>query len=676
MKRTVSVILALLLLLAGCGKKKADPNGKIGKNGEGILKLPAGIIAENTQDFVFEDGKLWILSCGEVKTAGTGEATLPVPDGFVPAFLAADGENPVLCAEDGRIFWDGELLPAAEKDMTVTSFAVAGDTAVAAYQYTWLDQKGIPWMDGQRLAFYNRATGTSITLDPIAEGIARVAACDGTHVWVFNCDPFYGEIAYRVDIVTMKEDLPYRTGSYAADFAWNAAEELLYFTVEVTRGEKLVRNMKAYDPESGKAFSLSFPEEIGVDTKKFGFVGDMLVVLGEGGTVTLSNLSDAFPDPETDERAVTMLVIESTDPYSTPPSEITTEKLAPLAEYAGITLTVKGITRDQLSVKLLAGEDDFDIFPNYPGFNPANPVWEPLEPFDAVREQADKLLPEAYELFSYDGHLMGVPTSANMYQTFSAVRTSTMEAMGLSKEYFDEIGATDGTWTLDDFYDLALLAKESGFRISRGDGVTLDNFVFTFFGADGTGGGKGEDELGEAIRKFLLHRKRMEDGDLLAWGKPEYEESTLLYVYYQKGDFRYAVEKGEIMAWEPTVDGTRNYYIEPGFAMMNPNSKHKQAAAEVLGIMLDPEGGYTDFARGKSDLWLYRDAENYMTTDAAKENWANYREAMQYFRAFIPATDGWYSYAEEEMRKYIADEQDLEYTVERILDRAKMVLEG
>ena len=262
-----------------------------------------------------------------------------------------------------------------------------------------------------------------------------------------------------------------------------------------------------------------------------------------------------------------------------------------------------------------------------------------------------------------------------MFSAYQIVRESTMEAMGLTKEYFDEIGATDGTWTLDDYYDLALRAKESGFRISRGD-VTAADFIFTVFGADGTGSGKGEDELAEAIRKFLTHRKRMEDGDLLAWGKPEYENSTLLYVFNQKGDFRYAVESGEIMVWEPTVDGTRNYYIEPLFYMMNPNSTHKQAASEVLAIMLDPDGGYTDFAEGRYDLWLYKDAEKRMTTDAAKENWANYREAMQYFRAFVPSTGGWYSYAEEEMMKYLNDEQDLDYTVRRILDRAKMVMEG
>ncbi|MBR5681649.1 MAG: hypothetical protein IKX19_13455, partial [Clostridia bacterium] len=310
MKRTVSAILALLLLLAGCGKKNAETDGK---NEDGILRLPAGIAAENTQDFAVIGGKLWILSDGEVKTAGTGEDTLSLPEGFVPAFISSDGKDPVLCSADGRIYWDGELLPAAGEDLTVTSFAVAGDTAVAAYEYTWLDQKGNPWTDGQRLAFYNRATGDSITLDPIAEGIAGVAACDGSHVWVFNCDPFYGEIAYRVDVVTMKEDLPFRTGSFAADFAWNAAEKLLYIAFEFERGGKLVRNMKAYDPESGKAFSLSFPEEIGTGTKKFGFAGNMLVVLDEGGTVTLSNLTDAFPDPETDERAVTLLVIEYAD---------------------------------------------------------------------------------------------------------------------------------------------------------------------------------------------------------------------------------------------------------------------------------------------------------------------------------------------------------------------------
>ena len=65
-----------------------------------------------------------------------------------------------------------------------------------------------------------------------------------------------------------------------------------------------------------------------------------------------------------------------------------------------------------------------------------------------------------------------------------------------------------------------------------------------------------------------------------------------------------------------------------------------------------------------------------MKTDAAKKNWETYLSLMPYFRRQIPFISEWVDYAEEELQKYLNNEQDLDYTVKRILERAKMALEG
>ncbi|MBR4896194.1 MAG: hypothetical protein IKZ41_07190, partial [Clostridia bacterium] len=174
MKRTISVILALLLLLAGCGKREAGPNGK---SKDGVLTLPAGIAAEGAADFTVIGDTLWILGEAEAYTVGALSRNLSFPDGYRAKFISSDGEEPVFCSENGVLFWHGEQirLPIPEDEPEVTTFAVAGNTAVAAYAHVWTNADGTPWTDGERLGFYNRSSGDFISADPIWEGKARVA---------------------------------------------------------------------------------------------------------------------------------------------------------------------------------------------------------------------------------------------------------------------------------------------------------------------------------------------------------------------------------------------------------------------------------------------------------------------------------------------------------------------
>ena len=679
MKRILAVILTLALLFAGCGKgadRKRENNNKLE---ESVGELKDGIAAEGAADFTVIGDTLWILGEAEAYTVGALSRNLPFPDGYRAKFISSDGEEPVFCSEDGVLFWRGELipLPIPEDEPEVNSFAVAGDTAVAAYAHLWTDAEGKPWTDGQRLGFYNRSTGDFIPADPIWPGIARVSECDSGHVWVSNIDPYAGSAFYRYDVASMQTDAPVSMIDWGTSLGFDRETGTLYLlhSGKDSAGNR-VNSFKTIEGETGKTGQIPVSALFGEPPVKFVFSDGFLVSMSPGGTVTVS--SDALPDPEEDERAVTLLVIGSSDPYSVPRSEDVARQLEPITQKAGIRLTVKEVTRDQLNVKLLAGDDDFDLYEVGSGvFQPSKPVWEPLEQYPAVAEQLGKMLPDAVRLCSYDGHVFGVPIGGNSSWLLDGMREKIMERIGLTREEADRIGITDGTWTLDDYYDLAVRAKEHGCTISVSFGRNLDEYALMTFDPER---GTFDDPDGALLKKLLLHTKRMNDEGLIVDKSktPHWSDSPDVLLYNYSSPDSTAVTAGIPIAWPPRIDAQQEqrFMVSLQYAVMNPVSRHKEAAADLLARMVDPNGGYTVLGSGRWDIWLYKDAEKRMKTDAAKKNWETYLSLMPYFRTQVPFTNEWADYAYVELWKYLNDEQDLDYTVKRILDRAKMVLEG
>ena len=674
MKRILALVLLFALAFGGCRKKET------GRDETPVSPdLPEGIAAENAADFTLIGRTLWILADGEARTVGGLERNLPFPEGYLAKFISSDGKEPVFCSEDGVLYWNGELirLPIPEDEPKVTSFAVAGDTAVAAYAHVWTNADGTPWTDGQRLGFYNRSTGDFISADPIWSGIARVSECDSGHVWVSNIDPYAGSAFYRYDVASMQTDTPVSMIGWGSSLGFDRMTGTLYllYSGKDSTGNK-VNSFKTIEGGTGKTGQIPVSGLFDEPPVKFIFSDGILVSMSPDGTVTV--MADALPDPEKDERAVTLLVISSSDPYSSPVSEDVARRLEPIAQKAGIRLTVKEVTRDQLNVKLLAGDDDFDLYElGSVYFEPSKPVWEPLEQYPAVAEQLGKMLPDAVRLCSYDGHVFGVPVSGNSSWLLDGMREKIMERIGLTREEADRIGITDGTWTLDDYYDLAVRVKEHGYTISAGFGRNLDEYALLTFDTEH---GTLNDPDGALLKKLLLHSKRMNDEGLIVDKSktPHWSDSPdVLFYDYSRPDST-AVTAGIPIAWPPRIDAQQEqrFMVSLQYTVMNPTSRHKEAAADLLARMLDPKGGYTQLGTGKWDLWLYKDAEKRMKTDASKKNWETYLSLMPYFRTQIPFMYEWVDYAEEELQKYLNNEQDLDYTVKRILERAKMVLEG
>ncbi|MBR5680878.1 MAG: carbohydrate ABC transporter substrate-binding protein [Clostridia bacterium] len=684
MKRLLLCALLLVLVLTGCAKK--NHANKV----PAPLTLAAGEAAENVTDFAVIDGKLWVAKDGAAVCVGSDE-TVEVPADFHADYIASDGNSPVLCAKDGRILWDGEVVSLPEEE--ITSFAVAGNTAVYTYSYTWNHPKtGQPWNGGDRIGFYNRANGDFISQDPPNQALTRVFSGDTNSIWITNRGEI-GSYLYRVRVDTMKTDAVYDRETIQTG-AWNPSDARFWtlnesyyssdpnqsFDPEDMEGWTLARSMMAFDPLTNKTEYSTWTSALTALPVKIAFSGDKLIVLDDRAAVTVW---DDWQQPADEEKTLTVLVVGHTDQYSIPADKGEMDRLGPICDALGIRLTVKALTGDQIRAKLLAGDTDFDLYKASTSWLYADkPFWEPLEGYEAIAEKTELLLPEIVDLCSYGGHLYGIPYSGHANHIFWCVRDEAAEKIGLTREEMEEIGMLDGTWTFDDYLALARRAKDAGYPFLYYM-LSLRYYAVRYFDPYGTGDINDPD--GAVLRRYLEIRKALRKEGLLrefdrAKEDPEQDDPDVLLYRHALQDTimgNNEFSSGGTLVLEPTFDGVPAYPVEVYYYGMNAHSQHKETAAKVLAEILDPANDITrSMALGFNQFFGYQSTGDTMKTPEAKRNWELYREAMRSAVAEPLFLDEWLYFANEEEEKYLNDEQDLDYTVKRILDRAGMILKG
>ena len=650
MKRVCACFLLFVLLFAGCGKNTP---------GETPTPLETGIAAEGASDFAVIGGELWVIGDGEVRSVGDSGGTLELPDGMVPAFLASDGENPVLCSADGAIFRGGETaaFPIPEDEPTVTSFAAGGNTAVAAYRH---ETDG--WGEGCRLAFYDWSTGDAITADPIRAGLCKVLPGDKESVWILNYG--FADVnwtVYRFSLRTMQPDslAALSVGWDIAAAAYDAEQDALFLIETMKNEDQTLTAFEKLVPGSARPTRLASPENLGGTAAKMLFSSGQLVLLDGGGTVTV--LSDWMPAD--DGRVVTIAAVPARDRGSFSHSENCAEKLVRLGGAAGISVDVLRLSADQIRVKLLAGDTDLDLFAAEDSALALDkPFWEPLDGYARITEQAEKMTEDAVRLSSWNGRLFGIPIGGSLANLFRYVNTEKAALIGLTEAEMNGIGMTDGSWTLDDFYALGKRAKEKGLLVSQYFTLGLDNYAARYVSYE-DGIGRLEDENGDSLRHMLSLAKTMQDEGMTDDFAPA--DRALMTVSGR--------EEG-ILVRIPSFDGEPRYPVHLEFLMMNAASEHKEAAAVILALAADPDNEL--FPLAVSDFIPYRDAEERLASIGRDFDLDACRKAEPYFVTVPALNDEWLHYAGSEAWKYLASEQDLDYTVKRILERAKMVLEG
>ena len=153
--------------------------------------------------------------------------------------------------------------------------------------------------------------------------------------------------------------------------------------------------------------------------------------------------------------------------------------------------------------------------------------------------------------------------------------------------------------------------------------------------------------------------------EMLSLSKTMMDEG--LYDEFYTGD-RVLIELGAgegTLIFAPAFDGERHYPVSMTYFMMNSLSERKEDAAKLLAMTADPENRF--WQEITSHFRLYREGA---------EDDPVFRQAEPYFTLLPGLSREWINFAGEEGWRYINSEQDLEYTVKRIFERAKMVLEG
>ena len=707
MKRILAVLMIFTLFSAGCGRRSRTPDP---------LPFPDLSLDAGAEDMAVFGGSLFW--CGEGKVfrfdlaAGAGAGSAPEEKGspffsdFPVSLLSSDGNRLALCASDGMLLVGIPGTDGMEKAQStslplpaggaISALALAGDTAV----FSWRESES----GSDRVGAFNLKNGDFLDVTPEGEG--RILLCEGGSERVFLCRPdsLTGPaLLFGFDVKAMKRDVIFPAEDLVglAAIGWRKEDGCLYALDGAFGGANLYR----FGTADGEGGEKSVPaDSMRNAPRKLIFANGSAVVLhGNAGEITVCR---AFLVSE-ENRETTVTILVPDDLYCN------LDRLsAPLLKEYGIRLVIKKMKTEAIDTKLLARDDDYDLWlgENYT-LNLNYPIWEPLEDYPLIADVTQLLFDDIVRICSADGHLFGLPYSMQLANCTLPWNGELAAKLGIEKP--------EPGWTLDDFLDLARDLKEKGYYIcGNAWPVTLHDYMWRYFDPFGTG------ELnddGAALRKLLVWGKTLEDEGLL------YPDSTFgpkdLVLCSGPIGANIVYSTSETVP-DPTIDGTEIYSDSASFLMMNPLSPHKEAASAVMAAMLDPKYGlytsptsllyyYKDFSlyrwdspspedtafleaaadeadRAERDQ-LIRDRGARMieaekrdgtytdiwNMDAkTRDNYELYLHILSNYKLGRSYTQDWLLFSLDECNRYLDDLQDLDYTVSRILERAKMVLEG
>lgn len=263
------------------------------------------------------------------------------------------------------------------------------------------------------------------------------------------------------------------------------------------------------------------------------------------------------------------------------------------------------IYMDKLRTKLLAGDDDYDMFlindPNKDNFLSSilkYELYEPLDSYEGITNNFSGMFDGIRSMMSHNNKLFGVP-----YYLSSATYVLSYDLGRYGCEAYDK------RITFDDIWNLCDGIIESGEKdVTVFPKPNILGFVMMFIQESIDRNQLDKDALADI---FVNIKKYNDDGvlyDNSGEKKHLLDTSSVSYFYnaLYMSDIPAYPEFGTVML---TGNDKRNLWILNGCAIINKYSKNKEMAANLLKLMTDSKNIYNtelyQFAMLGSDLTKY-----------------------------------------------------------------------
>lgn len=669
-------VLALLipsLILSGCAK-----NGESKKYSFSDADYPVNAADMAVMGDIIcyiDGGNVYSVDGSELYAGNAGFIaascdTLYIYDGG--SILAKEGDIRLLCAAPDNI----------------TSLVYAENTLC----WTYTDEKARP-----KIGVYNLKNGDSISIAPLFDGECKALPCEGSKLLI-ECHDISGEMElYDFDSTTMK------TGGFLMKeqnyiSAYNDADGCVY-TLDGSVG---ANHMRKYPLDGGESVSLVPCDALSQNVGQLIFRGGFAIIRRQNGSVAVRSVFTS-PDAATTVRAII------------PPENADIGHKLETAAYIlkrdrDIILEYSVLDYDKFRLKTLAGDDDYDLFYATTGTYGTlttldYKIYEPLEGYSQIAEFTGGFFDDVTAFCTRDGHIFGIPCYFGTVNIFMEYNSALADELGIEPP--------DAGWTLSDFYALAVEAREKGAYIAVSPPLSLWDYMWEYMDAFGSGT---LNDDGSALREYLTITKKLYSEDLMYGGtyseaRKAVENGTLKLLF--TGGASGIVWNKTAACLQPTFTGERIYGGDAGFLCINANSRNKNAAATVIGELFDTDNEL--FTDPSNDFLLYKDMSVYRISirpsnyeaikdsdpalledimaraeeaakgkykndlvnmdEATRRNFQLYLDCLKHLRLSRSYTEQWLDYAAGQEEKYYADEQDLDYTVKLILDRARMVMD-
>lgn len=632
MKRFISYLLVTVMMLGvlvGCDTAPKQVEE---------YTFPDAEYAVNATDMAVVGDKIYYISGGAVYETETEE---PYFSEFEAQYIASDGNYLA-------VYGNGQVK-CGKKTYTIPQ------TEILSFAYT----NGIfcwSYMQGElpQIGFYNTKSGDSISIAPLTGMHCSVLPFREDSILVC-CYEVSGEMyAYEFDTDSMKP------GKFITEDIFLTAACPDDDTLVILRmtGRVSIRNL-----EDGAEEKRNPCEELTAGVEKLLFAGTSAAFLDENGTIYVRK---DYCTPI--ESGNTVVILQDKDyGYF---GDFRLEELNESLAEQEIEVVVNEYSADQIRLKQLAGDDDYDLYVTE-GHSIVldSPIYEPLNDYTAVTDRFDLMYDEIREICTFDGNIYGVLLNLQVQNSLWGYNAELLEEL--------DMALPDPSWTLDDYYEMALEIRAKGHYISRRMPLYLSDYIHVFGDMYET---ESLTDDGSMLRKYLEIMKKLQKEGLLYNKETAEEGAETLFVgstdpfwmSYNNPDVPPELNLGDV--WYPvTFDGQMPDMTIMTFLQMNKNSLNKEKAALVMAEHMKSE--YIEDYRRSTVYYRETGEEIRSAGEKAEKNFQIYLDVLANSRPRYSHDNEIFRFMNDEAEKYYNDEQDLDYTVEKIYERAKMIFE-